>query len=504
MNRDNLTKIIFPVTIFAGFLAGYWTSLYKLILRWNNGDDNYCYLIIPLFIYLCWEKRKDFRYHEFSWTLWGIVPAALSVGLTLMGERGSAETLVYLGLWGCIASIVFTIYGARTKRLLFPLLILAFMVPLPPFLNRMLTFKLKMIASTFAVDMLRFTGVSVVQEGNIIDLGIERLQVADACSGLRYFLPMILMGLLIGYFFSKDWWRKSILLVLVVPLAILINALRLFAAGMFTVGGNPELAHNLFHDFSGWLAFMAAGVILVGVAFFLNRLGPMPPRTPQQDPGASSAGILKPILLSILLCGLFLTGGLLSKGATASNTPPRQTFATFPMRIGPWEGKRSYLPEEILSSLWADDYVSATYQRDGSPETITLFIPFYAYQGTRHTAHAPQSCLLGGGWTLLSTYEYPIKVAKDKEIQVMLMTLEKGDQKLLGSYFFLQRGRVITSPWMNKFYLLWDSSIRKRTDGALVRVELLPADFQSLAQAQTELAAFISLLWPILPAYVPN
>ena len=84
------------------------------------------------------------------------------------------------------------------------------------------------------------------------------------------------------------------------------------------------------------------------------------------------------------------------------------------------------------------------------------------------------------------------------------MTLTKDDQHLLSSYFFLQRGRVITSPWMHKFYLLRDSLIRNRTDGALVRVELHMADNQSREQAKVELAAFIVLLWQILPDYVPE
>jgi hypothetical protein len=87
------------------------------------------------------------------------------------GEMGSVETLLFIGIWGCIAGTMFILYGFRLRQLAFPLLILLFIVPLPPFIDRMLTFNLKMTASTLSVIMMRMVGLSVFQEGNIIDLG---------------------------------------------------------------------------------------------------------------------------------------------------------------------------------------------------------------------------------------------------------------------------------------------------------------------------------------------
>jgi exosortase D (VPLPA-CTERM-specific) len=496
---------VFPLIILASFIAGYWTSISKLIHRWNSGDDNYCFLIIPLFLYLCWEKRRHFRFAEFSWSIWGLIPTTLAILMMILGERGSAETLIYIGFWGFLSGMATILYGGRIRHLAFPFLILFFIVPLPPFLNRLLTFKLKMVASMFSADMLRMVGVTVVQEGNILDLGIGQLEVADACSGLRYFMPMILMGLLIGYFFTKGLWKKVLLLVLVVPLSILINAVRVFSAGIFTVTGHPELAQNLFHDFSGWLAFMAAGLVLTAIAYLLMKIGPSPIVSEIQDAGSKPVGLQRPAVLSLIICILLLAGGMgINHASTTAHTPPHRNFLDFPIRIGEWEGTRMYLSDDILAALWADDYIYATYRSAASSDTISILIPFYAYQGTLHTAHAPQSCLLGGGWTLLSSSDVSIKVTPNKHIPVRVMILTKDNQHLLSSYFFLQRGRVIISPWMNKLYLLRDSLIRNRTDGALVRVELHLADSQSPEQAQAELSAFILRLWQILPDYVPE
>ncbi len=248
------------------FLLGFFPALQKINIRWGEGDNSYCYLIVPLFLYLCWEKRKDFQFGQFTWNLWGLVPVCLSVLLMIAGELGSMETLLYIGIYGCIVGVMFILYGLRLRHLLFPLLILAFIVPLPPFVNRMLTFNLKLAASTLSVMMLRLVGVSVLQDGNIIDLGITQLQVVDACSGLRYFVPLILMALLFGFFYCRRLWQNAVLLIVVPPLSIVVNGLRIFATGMLHVWGYPELAENLFHD------FCRLGYLYAGRGHFVRRL----------------------------------------------------------------------------------------------------------------------------------------------------------------------------------------------------------------------------------------
>jgi EpsI family protein len=83
------------------------------------------------------------------------------------------------------------------------------------------------------------------------------------------------------------------------------------------------------------------------------------------------------------------------------------------------------------------------------------------------------------------------------------MLMQKGDSRILSSYFFFQRGRVIISPWWNKLYLMYDAFTKRRTDGALVRVEMTLGSGQTEEDAFPVLEGFISELWKILPKYVP-
>lgn len=504
MVNQNLMKYLFPGLMFACLLLGLHPVTQKLLSRWGDGDNSYCYLIAPLFLYLCWEKRGEFQFGQFNWHLWGAIPVVFSLFLIVAGELGAVETLLYMGMWGCIVGILFILYGLRLRHLLFQLLVLAFIVPMPPFINRMLTFNLKLAASTLSVMMLRLAGVSVLQDGNIIDLGITQMQVVDACSGLRYFVPLILMALLFGHFYGKRPWQKFVLLIVVPPLSIVVNAIRIFATGMMHVWGYPELAEGFLHDFSGWILFMVAGAILLGVSMILKRFGAAADERLEKDDGGHAAGRMMPASLTIALCLVFVASGYaLQRLPSAANLPAHRSFDAFPMRLGDWQAKRSYLSKEILNGLWADDYVSATYFRNDLPNSVHLLIPFYEYQGTRHTAHAPQSCMLGGGWSMISSRDHAIKTDQGHQLKLRTHVWQKGNTHILGSYFFFMRGRTIVSPWMNKFWLMVDAFTRQRTDGALVRAEMTLAPNQSPEDAYRILEDFVVRVYEILPEYVP-
>ena len=274
MNQHVHKKYLFITAPLICLIIGFWTVLQKLFIRWNNGDDSYCYFIIPLFAYLCWEKRKYFHFREFSWTPWGVLSGFFSVALIILGEMGSLETFTYIGLWGCITSIVFLLYGKRIRSLVFPIIILLFIVPLPPFINGTLTFYLKMVASKLSVDLLSFAGASVIQEGNIIDFGIRQLEVADACSGLRYFMPMILMGILMAHYFTRDLWRKSIVLPLDNP-SVHFHQCHpdLFRRVMCRLMADRNLWQICFMILQdGWHS-LSAGLILYAVTLTLKHAG---------------------------------------------------------------------------------------------------------------------------------------------------------------------------------------------------------------------------------------
>lgn len=503
----NSAKVVLPLLMLASLVAGYWVFFQRMALMWDSGDNSYGYLVVPLFFYLCWEKRERFRFDEFAWSRLGIVTAFLAITLIYTGEAGSIETLLFAGLWAGIGAILVTLYGTRIKHLLFPLVILLFIIPLPPYINQALTFQLKLLASHLSVVLLRLSGVSVLIEGNILDLGVSRLQVVDACSGLRYVVPMFLLALLIGHMFTAARWVRAVIVVLAIPLTIVVNALRIWVTGLLAVNDLAQFAEGGAHDSIGLLMFLASGGLLLGVALFLRRFSsPPPPCAVDGGEAGGSSARRRSVWPAVCVCALFLAGGWAMPHLQASQqiAPPRTSFASFPMQIGEWQGTRRYLSQEVLGSLWADDYVSATFVKPGSGNVIHLLIPYYSYQGTRHTAHAPQSCILGSGWAVAQSREDTFAGDSGQLLPVMRLVLKKDLDTLLSAYYFLGRGRILTSPWRNKFFLIVDSFFKRRTDGALVRAEMSVAPGGSMDGAHQELTGFLSLLWHELPPYVPG
>ncbi|MCF8069437.1 MAG: EpsI family protein [Desulfobacterales bacterium] len=559
--NESILTYQFPFLVLICFISTNLSVFAKLGIAWESDDNNYCYLIVPLFLYLLWAKKDTFNFSNISWNPLGLVPVFISLLIMLLGELGSVLTLIYIGIWGCVCGLIFILYGWRVRKLIFPLLILLFIVPLPPYVNRVLTFQLKLAASTLSVLMMQLSGLSVLQEGNIIDLGISQLQVVDACSGLRYFMPLILMALLVGYFFCKGLWRQLILLAIVPPLSIFVNAIRIYATALLVVNGHEEMAEGFMHDFSGWLVFMVAAIILLIVALILKRIGKTKDNSKelgvrseedqkesneqrvlssegesesteqrvlsaegknseeigvrsevegesaerQKNSAKNRVNILKPLVITVILCALFIGSGWALKFLPfARNLPEKKTLLTnFPLQIENWQGESQYVTEEIYEALGADDYVKAVYSNPEVPNYINLLVPFYEYQGTRHAAHAPQSCILGSGWGLFKSEKKSI-VLNPHEISVQSMIMEKDKMKMLAVYFFLQRGRVITNPWINKYYLMVDAITRQRTDGALVRAEMMINPGQTEEEAWDVMKSFLSEVYMILPEYVPN
>jgi len=158
--------------LLASFCFQHYVDFGNMLSRWNSDDFSYCYLVPPLFVYLVYTNRRSLKVHELRPSLLGFVILFFSGLLYLGGNLGSIETLTSVAIWVAVIGVALLLVGIRiVKSLAFPFLILAFIVPLPPFLNNLFTFKLKLISSALSVKMMHIGGLSVFREGNIIDLG---------------------------------------------------------------------------------------------------------------------------------------------------------------------------------------------------------------------------------------------------------------------------------------------------------------------------------------------
>jgi exosortase D (VPLPA-CTERM-specific) len=389
------------------------------------------------------------------------------------------------------------------------------MVPLPEFLYQNFSAELQLISSKLGVWFIRLVGISVYLEGNVIDLGVYKLQVAEACSGLRYLFPLMTIGFLIAYFFKAAFWKRALLFLSSIPITILMNSFRIGTIGVMVEHWGVQMAEGFLHEFQGWVVFMASGAIMVLEMMLLARVGTgrrhwrelfgleFPAPTPKAPPA-----VARPVPTSLYASAALLIGVAalsLSLPERAESIPSRRFFGEYPATLGPWIGRRETLETVYLDQLKLDDYLLADFARDQEPP-INFYIAWYDSQRAGRSAHSPRSCLPLGGWQIVSFTQQslPGLRAGNEPLRVNRVLIRMGNQQELVYYWFQQRGRVVTNEYETKWYMFWDALTRNRTDGALVRLVVALPPNGVADQADRELTAFAAAVTPTLTAYVPD
>ena len=205
--------VIYGLLIFAVSKEG----IRHMYVRWGREDYNYCYLIPIVVLYLLWEKREPILKTSSRPTWAGIAPLAFGIVLYWLGELGGEYYTMYLSFWFILLGLCWMQLGWRKLNIvLFPIAFILTMFPPPDFIYFNLSLKLKLISSQLGVWVLQTLGTTAYREGNIIDLGFTQLQVVDACNGLRYLFPLIVLAILVAYFSIERHGGKKALVVLVV------------------------------------------------------------------------------------------------------------------------------------------------------------------------------------------------------------------------------------------------------------------------------------------------
>jgi exosortase D (VPLPA-CTERM-specific) len=495
----------------------FWDGIWIMGSSWiTNPEYSHCLLIPPVALFLIWQQKDRLERIPFEGSWWGVSLVLLGGGLLVLGQLATIYTLVQYAYVVTLYGLVLSFTGRRAFRVLaVPMLILAFMIPLPQFALYNLSAKLQLLSSELGVWFMRLFGISVYVEGNVIDLGGYKLQVAEACDGLRYLFPLMTLGFLMAYFYKGAPWKRGLIFLSSVPITIIMNSWRIGTIGLMVEHWGIGMAEGFLHEFQGWMVFMLSALILLGEIVVLNRIGreagtwrqlfgvEFPAPTPKGAllgkrpmPGTflAAAGVL----LAFVIVAVALP-------RPAEIVPTRASFVEFPMHFGSWAGRRSSLEGIYLDQLKLDDYLMADYD-GGNGRQVNLYMSYYNSQRKGDAVHSPRACLPGGGWELreFGQRELPTVRINGQPLRVNRTLIELGNQRQLVYYWFQQRGRIVTNEFAVKWYLFWDAVTRHRTDGALVRVITAVPIGGDESGADRELTEFVSRIAADVPRYVPN
>lgn len=541
--HSNLTNIFIkkPVVLSCCLIVLVFTLyapvVYDLIVFWWNSEEYSYGLLMPIIAgYIVYQQRNHLFLMEQMLSarrsyISGNILLLVSCLIYIVSVIADIESIKRYTFILSLASIALNIGGWKLlRRVIFPLLLLLFALPLPYLLGAILTAKMQLISSDLGVLLIRVMGLPVFQDGNVINMSGFQMLVAEACSGLRYLYPLMAIALIITYFYRGGFFLKLGIFLLAIPITIGMNSLRIAITGLLIKLYGKQVAEGFLHDFEGWLVFAVAFVLLILSVwlisslnnFLLNKHVSFPDRF---NIDVKDVGVLlcpenthknttyQSYIFAIYYSLTFSVVVLISMSivfylqinSPEVSIPKRSQFTSFPFYLDQREIYPELLSKSVKDVLRADDYFIADYKKLGSAD-INLYIVYYENQKDGSALHSPKACLPGGGWRI--TESSTVDLARFGNTgKANRAIIEQNGQKLLVYYWIRQNANNYANEFKARLSLLKQSISTGRTDGALIRVirPIVSVDGQDkIAFAEQDIASFISSFMHVLPLYIPN
>lgn len=281
--RAELSESYVPkALLIAGLVVAlYGPVLVRMVVQWWQDPDYSHGFVVPIFVgYVLYLRRHELRQISSEPNNIGFLWMLAAIGFLLAGTLGAELFVSRSSLLILLAGMILFFAGWKMLRAVaFPLLFLGLMIPLPALIYNQVTFPLQLLASRLASNSIELLGVPVLREGNVLVLPNYSLEVVEACSGIRSLMSLIALAAAYGYFVEKRLWARIALVVLMLPIAVASNALRVVGAGVLTYFWGPHSAEGFFHLFQGWLIFISAVACMLLVHWLLSRAMPFSRKT---------------------------------------------------------------------------------------------------------------------------------------------------------------------------------------------------------------------------------
>jgi exosortase D (VPLPA-CTERM-specific) len=498
-----LAAVLVAVLAFGG-------ALWELVHRWNVQEEySHGFLIPVVAAWLLWTRRDALiaSIGRPAWT--GPALILLAMLAHIVGELSAIFILSQVGFVLVLIGIALSIGGYSLLRVaLVPILFLLFAIPLPYFIDSQLTLQLQLISSQLGTFFIRLFQIPVYLEGNIIDMGNYKLQVVEACSGLRYLYPLLSLGFLAAYLFRAPMWQRGAVFLSTIPITILMNGFRIGLVGVTVDRWGARMADEALHFFEGWIIFLVCSGFLATEIYVFARLSGRKmfdafdvPKIKATSHGGAKFVRLSPLVVALLiLCAAGLAASYVSD--RSESIPERARFAEFPEHVGSWQGRTALLDHGTEQYLGLDDYIMSDYVKpDG--KAVNLYVAYYASQRSGLSPHSPIVCIPGGGW-LITNFERTSYALPDTDLPFNRAVIEQNSNKQVVYYWFDERGRKLANEYWSKWYLLTDAILKNRTDGALVRLTTPIFRGESERDADERLQSFMRDVVPTLAGYLPS
>ena len=274
--REGTSSLLLWATVataLALFVWTYWLVIPPLVHQWWDEEEYSHGFIVPIIAgVLAWLNKDAVRRVPLRPAYTGLLVMALSLVVYAVGIVGVDLFLQRVSMVSMIAGTLLYVAGWRVLWCLaFPVGYLLLMIPLPQVVFNPVAFRLQLLAAQVATDTLQLLDVPVYREGNIIHLAEASLDVERACSGIRSLISLLAIGVPLAYVLEPKAWRRALIIVMVVPIAIAANVARVTGAGLLAHYVSIDTALGVFHTVGGFAVFMLGTTLLLLFSWFVRQ-----------------------------------------------------------------------------------------------------------------------------------------------------------------------------------------------------------------------------------------
>ncbi len=469
-------------------LIGYWGTVQSLVRTWDSdGTYQYAFLIPPLSLWMAFNLRQEVRANPPAPSVWGLLAMAGLVLVWYVGHLLDVNLVQHFALVALFPALLLACWGWRALWVLvFPLsYLVVFAVPW----GDGLVGPLQDITAHFAVRALELTGTPVLLNGREIVTPSAVWMVADACSGVKFFIACSALGCLYAYLMYQRWRKRVLFVALAAVVPVIANGLRVYFTILIGDTWGLEYATGVDHMIFGWQFFGTVLVLLLLIGWFFRD----PPVVPEYPPanGDMPAGarmVVWPVVIALLIAGPALAAG------RSSPAPVQEMHVSAPAVVG-WSGQQAATNGWRPTFIGTAGQIKAAYRSDASGDVVELFHAVYTGRPRRgHTLITFGNQLYDPVQAqILSSASRQLKLADGRSLTARELRLSGAAGARLVWYWYCVDGRCTSSQIQTKLLQAWDVL---RGDVSLSSVWALsaPVGYGGVDQARANLRAFAQAL----------
>lgn len=479
--------------------AWYWQTTFSIVSIWMRSETYaHGFVVVPIFAYLVWRDRAALArlpIRPFPPALVGLLLAGLA---WVVGESASVLALEQFAIVAMIPLLMWAILGtAIVRELAFPIAFLFFAVPFGEFLVPTLIDW----TADFTIAAIKATGVPVFREGNHFQIPTGRWSVVEACSGVRYLIASLMVGVLYAYLTYRSMRRRLLFIGVSILVPIVANWLRAYMIVMIGHLSGNRLAVGVDHIIYGWVFF---GVVMAIMFFVGSRWRedldeqPAPPRPALGAPDVGwrpDARFIGTVVVALVVASMWKPVNAMLESANGAHGGA----------LAAVEAGGGWTPESRLVASWQPEFQKPTFERhqtfvkDG--RRVGLYLGYYRKQSQESELVSSQNQLVN------STNNRWFKAAGGhRDAALGGETVRLGTAELVGDGTRLQawhwywiNGRLTSSDYVAKLYTALDRLTGRGDDSAIVIVYTPMSDARD-AQAAATLGKFLSDVGPSIEA----